>query len=176
MSQSAPNGARHRYVLGLGSNLGDRRAYLEAALARIQERIGPLLARSPWYETAPVGAADQTFVNGAALVASALDPDAVLAALLAIEAELGRVRRERWGNRTVDLDVLLWLPAGAADADAAASFASPSLTIPHPHLLERDFALVPAADAAPDIRHPATGRSLRAEVAARGYALIPARD
>src|SRR5690606_33229823 len=95
------------YVIGLGSNLGDRHAYLERAWQLVEGRLGSVLKASPWYETQPLGAADQLFLNGALLCAADLAPEPMLAGLLAIEADLGRVRRERWGNRVIDLDLLL---------------------------------------------------------------------
>lgn len=161
----------HRYLIALGANLGDREAMLARAVALIGERVGPVAARAKVYETAPVGAADQTFLNSALVCESALGPDETLAALLAIETEMGRVRREKWGNRTIDLDVLMWEP----EPGASRAWSSPTLTIPHPHLLDRDFALVPACDVAGDWRHPTTGRTLADERAARGYDLTTNR-
>jgi 2-amino-4-hydroxy-6-hydroxymethyldihydropteridine diphosphokinase len=130
------------YVLGLGSNLGSRYANIEAGLALLQaHNLARVVARSPLYDSAPVGPPQPRYLNAAACIASALPPLALLDALLAIEAELGRQRRERWGARTLDLD-LLW---------SAAPFAHARLTLPHPHLNERWFALLPLLDVAPEL-------------------------
>jgi 2-amino-4-hydroxy-6-hydroxymethyldihydropteridine diphosphokinase len=156
----------HRYVIGLGSNLDDRLGLLGAAHQAIEAGIGRIDATAPIYETPPMGAADQPFLNTAVLLTSPLSPPAMLKALLVIEADLGRVRRERWGNRRIDCDILMWETSGIAT-----TFEDGDLTVPHPALLERDFALVPAAAVAGDWRHPMTGKTLKAELEARGYAL-----
>jgi len=153
-------------LVGVGSNLGDREGQIAAALAAVARRVGPIGRRSRLYETEPVGAADLPFLNGAVVVASALAPEAVMAALLAIEAELGRVRRQRWENRVIDLDILLWAKGGVVQ-----TLVSATVTVPHPHLLERPFALVPGAEVAPSWRHPATGKTLVDEVEGRGFVL-----
>jgi 2-amino-4-hydroxy-6-hydroxymethyldihydropteridine diphosphokinase len=130
------------YVLGLGSNLGSRHANIEAALELLAAReVARVLARSPLYDSAPLGPPQPRYLNGAARIASALPPRQLLDALLAIEAELGRERRERWGARTIDLD-LLW---------SARPFADDRLTLPHPSLTERWFALLPLLDVAPEL-------------------------
>ena len=167
MVMTAP---RHLYLVALGSNLGDRARLLDGAAAEIAARLGEVVARSPAYETEPMGAADQPFLNAALVLRSPEAPEAVLAALLAIEAQLGRVRRERWGNRTIDLDLLLWRP----DGQEGGTWESATLRLPHPEMLKRDFVLVPACDVAADWLHPGTHRTLAAETAARGYGLKPA--
>jgi 2-amino-4-hydroxy-6-hydroxymethyldihydropteridine diphosphokinase len=141
-----------RAVIGLGSNLGDRRANLEAALAELAatarvERVSRVI------ETKPVGGPEQPdFLNAAALVDFDGTPHALLDRLLAIEDELGRVRLERWGPRTIDLD-LLWIDGVAVDDP-------PRLVVPHPRLRERAFALEPLREVAPDARDPRTGEPL----------------
>ena len=127
------------YVIGLGSNLGARYATLADAAARLDRAPGcRVIACSRVYESAPLGPVAQPhFLNAAALVASALDPEPMLSELLAIEAVLGRVRDVRWGPRTIDLD-LLWGPRPVASA---------RLTLPHPGLSQRWFALAPLLDA-----------------------------
>lgn len=135
-----------RAVVGIGANLGDRAATMRAAVAEIA-RFAEVLATSPVYETAPVGGPPQgEFLNAAVLLRYDGTPFALLDALLAVEARLGRVRRERWGPRTLDLDVL-WIDGVALD-DAR-------LVVPHPRLHERAFAVVPLLDVAPDARDPA---------------------
>ena len=130
--------------VALGSNLGDRRAHLEAAFAALAALPGTRLeARSALYETAPLGPpGQQDYFNAVARLATALPPHAVLDALLVIERERGRVRSERWGPRTLDLDLLLHGDAAVRDE---------RLTLPHPGLLARAFVLAPLHDLAPDL-------------------------
>lgn len=160
----------HEYLIALGSNLGDRAAHLARARGEIARRLGPVLDISKTYETEPLGAADQLFFNAAVVARSNLAPQDALAILLAIEADLGRVRRERWGNRVIDLDLLLWRAANDAASTPTRPFAGPGLAIPHPAMLDRSFVLVPACDVAGAWIHPGTGRSLEAELELRGYA------
>jgi 2-amino-4-hydroxy-6-hydroxymethyldihydropteridine diphosphokinase len=130
-----------RVVIGLGSNVGDRLANLREATSRIAA-LGTVLARSSIYETAPVGGPAQAdFLNAALLVEYMESASALLAALQSIEHDLGRVRTERWGPRTIDLDIL-WIDGEAIE--------TPDLVVPHPRLGERAFALAPLLDVAPD--------------------------
>jgi 2-amino-4-hydroxy-6-hydroxymethyldihydropteridine diphosphokinase len=133
--------------IGLGSNLGDREAYLEAARRMLSGSVGVLLAgASSLYETEPVGYTDQSwFLNQVVEVATGLDPWELLLVLQGIEHDLGRQRLIRWGPRVVDLDVLLY-------GDAVLN--SPELIVPHPRLYERSFVLSPLAEIAPDHVHP----------------------
>jgi 2-amino-4-hydroxy-6-hydroxymethyldihydropteridine diphosphokinase len=109
-----------------------------------------VLAVSQLRETEPVGVVDQpSFLNGAVAVETTRDPRALLELLLEIERSLGRVRRERWGPRTVDLDLLLY---GDVVVD------EPGLSVPHPHLHERRFVLEPLAELAPGLEIPGRGR------------------
>jgi 2-amino-4-hydroxy-6-hydroxymethyldihydropteridine diphosphokinase len=130
-------------VIGLGGNVGDRIATLREATARVAALPGArVIARSRVYETAPVGGPKQgDFLNAAILVEYMQSPRALLDALQAIEADLGRTRETRWGPRTIDLDVL-WIEGVAID--------EPGLVVPHPRLAERAFALAPLLDVAPD--------------------------
>lgn len=144
--------------LGLGSNLGDRLTTLQRAVdlldADPRTRVD---AVSSVYETAPVGGPEQgDFLNLAVRVATRRSPVALLALAHAVESALGRVRRERWGPRTVDIDILLY---------GQRLVRLPRLEIPHPRLLERAFALVPLVEVAPGQRL-ADGRSLPAALAA----------
>ncbi len=128
--------------VGLGANLGDARATLAGAVESLAE-LGEVRAVSPLYETDPVGLEDQPpFLNAVAVVATPLDPHQLLAELLAIEARFGRERTIRWGPRTLDLDLL---------AMDGVQLDEPQLTVPHPRLAEREFALRPLADVAPDV-------------------------
>jgi 2-amino-4-hydroxy-6-hydroxymethyldihydropteridine diphosphokinase len=135
-----------RAYVGLGANLGDREATIRAALAELPG----LVAVSELRETDPVGVVDQpAFLNAAAALETELSARELLDALLAIERELGRERRERWGPRTIDLDLLLY---GDELID------EPGLTVPHPRLHERRFALEPLADLDPELAIPGRGR------------------
>jgi 2-amino-4-hydroxy-6-hydroxymethyldihydropteridine diphosphokinase len=149
---SAPSTPLYDAVVGLGSNLGDRVRTLEAATDTLGWLEGTrLVARSRWYETAPIGGPPQgPFLNGALRLETSLEPEALLARLLTIEARFGRERRERWGPRTLDLD-LLWVGGVVCSSN--------SLTLPHPRLHERLFALEPLVEVAPDARAPATGEA-----------------
>ncbi len=147
-----------RAVIGLGANLGDPAAQLHAAIAalgRLPETH--VLAVSSFYRTAPVGyLAQPEFVNAAATVETTLAPRALLAALQAIEAAAGRERRFKDAPRTLDLDVLLYDDRVTDE---------PGLTIPHPRLHERAFALAPLVEIEPDAVVPGQGRA--AELLAR---------
>jgi 2-amino-4-hydroxy-6-hydroxymethyldihydropteridine diphosphokinase len=135
-----------RAYVGVGANLGDREATIRAAIAELPG----VVAVSRLRETAPVGVVDQpSFLNGAVALETELGPRELLEALLAVERELGRERRERWGPRTIDLDLLLY---GSAQID------EPGLTVPHPRLHERRFALEPLADLDPELVVPGRGR------------------
>jgi 2-amino-4-hydroxy-6-hydroxymethyldihydropteridine diphosphokinase len=133
--------------IGLGGNLGDPVETLRDALARIAQLPAVELdAVSSAYESAPVGLADQPpFINAAARVQTGLALRELLAGLLAVERDLGRVRTVRYGPRTCDLDILL---AGGEIAD------EPGLTVPHPRLAERRFALEPLVELDPTLTLP----------------------
>ena len=114
-----------------------------------------LFAQSPVISSAPVGPSQRTYANAAAVVASPLDPPALLARLNAIEAHFGRERRgQRWRARVLDLDIILW--SGGIWAEDR-----PALAIPHPAMRIRNFVLGPAAVIAPDWRDPVTGLTIR---------------
>ena len=138
--------------LGLGSNQGDRRAYLEAAIARLRE-LGRVTAISSFYETEPVELTQQEwFLNCALALESELLPRQLLKRILEIEHGLGRKRRRPKGPRTIDIDILLF---GRAVVEL------PGLKIPHPALHQRRFVLAPLAEIAPEARHPGLGRNVR---------------
>jgi 2-amino-4-hydroxy-6-hydroxymethyldihydropteridine diphosphokinase len=129
-----------RALLGLGANLGDPVATLNEAKARLAA-LGRVTAVSSLYRTPPWGVAEQPpFVNAALALDTALDPDALLDALKALERELGRVASVRWGPRAIDVDILA---VDGVQRD------DPHLTIPHARLYERAFALVPLAEIDP---------------------------
>ena len=134
-----------RVVVGMGSNVGDRLAHLQAAAQKLS-KIAHVERASHIYETAPMGGPEQgAFYNAALLVTYDAAPVDLLDALQSIELMLGRVREERWGPRTIDLDIL-WVDGLAMESER--------LTIPHPQLVERAFALRPLVDLAPDAVDP----------------------
>ena len=137
--------------VGIGSNLGDRESHLRRALEFLAAEDGiEVVATSLLRETEPVGPVEQgLFLNGAVQVATELPARELLERLLDIEQRLGRVRRERFGPRTIDLDLLLY---GDEVVD------EPGLTLPHSRLHERRFALEPLAELAPDLVVPGRGR------------------
>ena len=145
----------NRAYVGVGANLGDREGTIRRALELLAAEDGiQLVAVSRLRETAPVGYAEQPpFLNGAAAVDTELAPRELLELLLAVERKLGRVRAEgpRYGPRAIDLDLLLY---GDQVVD------EPGLTVPHPRLAERRFALEPLHELDPDLRLP-DGRAVR---------------
>lgn len=134
---------RHRAYLALGSNLGDRAAYLQHALDELAARDDvDVVAVSRVYETDPVGGPEQgAYLNAVVAITTTLAPNDLLRAAQAVEASAERVREVRWGPRTLDVDVLLY-DDERIDTD--------DLVVPHPRLRERDFVLVPLRDVAPE--------------------------
>ncbi|MGB8700563.1 MAG: 2-amino-4-hydroxy-6-hydroxymethyldihydropteridine diphosphokinase [Thermosynechococcaceae cyanobacterium] len=140
-------------AIALGSNLGPSLATVQAAVERLSQTADMvLIAQSPWYRTAAVGPPQPDYVNGCVGVQTRRSPQGLLQILLEIEQVFGRVRAERWGPRTLDLDLLLY-------EDLVLD--TPTLTLPHPHLTERAFVLVPLADIVPNWVHPVTGLTIR---------------
>ncbi len=148
-----------RAYVGLGSNVGDGRAQIAAALARLATLPETTLARaSSCYESEPWGASAQWYVNAVAALDTTLDPPALLRGLLAIEAAMGRrrVAEEHWAPRPIDLDLLLY-------DDRVVDL--PDLRVPHPAMHERRFVLVPLAELAPAAVHPTSGATIAALLA-----------
>jgi 2-amino-4-hydroxy-6-hydroxymethyldihydropteridine diphosphokinase len=141
-------------AVSLGSNVGDRRAHLNFAVAALRGLLANL-AVSRYYETVPVGVSgpQAMFLNAAAVGQTSLTPRAVLEALLAIEHERGRERPYARAPRTLDLDLILLGDVVMEEAD---------LIVPHPRFRERRFVLEPLAEIAPDLRDPATGSPISA--------------
>jgi 2-amino-4-hydroxy-6-hydroxymethyldihydropteridine diphosphokinase len=139
--------------LGLGSNLGDRRLLLVQAVEALGWGPVKVVARSSVYETAPVGGppGQPPFLNQVIAVETELDARGLWERCLAVEHALGRARahEERWGPRTIDVDLLLYGEDEIDDED---------LVVPHPRMHERGFVLVPLAEIAPDARVPGKGR------------------
>lgn len=148
----AEAGTGTRAFVALGSNLGDRAAALAQAQAMIAAE-DTVLATSQVYETEPVGGPEQgAYLNAVIAVRTERTPEALLGRLLAIEAEMGRVREVHWGPRVIDLDLLAF---GDARRD------TPALSLPHPRLAERAFVLVPLCEVGAEWVHPVSGKSAR---------------
>lgn len=131
-----------RAFLGLGSNVGERRAILRQAVGAIPE----LVAVSPVYETEPVGGPEQgLFLNVVIELDTERSPRELLALCQELEEGAGRVREVHWGPRTLDVDVL-WIDGMVVDED--------DLVVPHPRMAERNFVMVPLLDLAPDVEIP----------------------
>jgi 2-amino-4-hydroxy-6-hydroxymethyldihydropteridine diphosphokinase len=145
-------GSNHRVFIGLGTNLGDRLANLQAAIQSLLPKVH-LSAVSPIYETPPWGVLDQPdFLNQVIEAETELYPSELLKFLKQIEKQLGRVASVRYGPRLIDLDILLydeWI------------LDLPDLTIPHPQMENRAFVLFPLANLAPDLRHPVSGKTIQ---------------
>ncbi|MEZ4437603.1 MAG: 2-amino-4-hydroxy-6-hydroxymethyldihydropteridine diphosphokinase [Polyangiaceae bacterium] len=142
-------------VLGIGANLSDRLKNLREARARLAALPLSVTAVSQVYETPPAGGPPQPdYLNAALAVTTTLSPEALLAGCLEIERALGRRRPDpiRWGPRTIDIDLLWW---------EGGPFRSAHLTLPHPRLRERAFALRPLLDVAPEAADPSDGRPYR---------------
>lgn len=156
-SLTPPTPPTDRIFMGLGSNLGDRRAYLRLGLSFLPD----VVAVSPVYETAPVGGpqGQGDYLNLVAELAPPQQPHHLLAAARAAEAAAGRRREERWGPRTLDVDLLI---VGSTVVD------EPELTVPHPRMWERGFVLVPLADLAPDLVGALLTPAVRAGVRGAG--------
>jgi 2-amino-4-hydroxy-6-hydroxymethyldihydropteridine diphosphokinase len=133
------------YLL-LGSNLGNRKEILEKAIELLAQKVGVVIKQSKDYETSPWGVTDQPdFLNLALEIHTKLRPLEVLEQTQSIENQLGRVRKEKWGARLIDIDIMFY---GNEIID------EPTLKVPHPFLHERDFALAPLAEIASDFVHP----------------------
>lgn len=148
--------AKTSYAIALGSNRphgrhGGPDGVVRAAIEALGE-LGTVEAASPVHRTPAMGPAGRSFANAAAILATRLDPPALLAELKAIERRFGRRPGRRWGPRVLDLDILLW-------SEGAWGGAGP--VIPHPAMRERGFVLVPLAQIAPGWRDPLTGATVR---------------
>lgn len=139
-------------AIALGSNLGDSLATLEGSLSVINSTPGiDLEAVSSWYRTQPIGPPQPDYLNGCAILNVQQTPEELLALLQAVELQFGRVRNEKWGARTLDLDIILY---------ENLIIKTPNLTIPHPRMYERAFVLIPLAQIAADWQEPKTGKAI----------------
>ena len=150
-----------RAFIGLGSNLGDRRAHLSAAVEALEQQGHDVVAVSPLYETAPVGGPEDQgpYLNVVVELATSDGPRQLLERCRQLEAAAHRVRTVRWGPRTLDADVL-WVDGQQVDEE--------DLTVPHPRMWERRFVLAPLADLAPDLVTPAQVEASGGEVVRMG--------
>ncbi|QXU42782.1 2-amino-4-hydroxy-6-hydroxymethyldihydropteridine diphosphokinase [Pedobacter sp. D749] len=140
------------YLL-LGGNLGNREANLKKAIELLNDKIGKVIASSSLYETAAWGKTDQpAFLNQAIALQTNLSALEVLDLALGIEQELGRVRKDKWGERLIDIDLILF-------GDQTINIPD-KLQVPHPHMQSRKFVMEPLAEIAPDVVHPVLGETI----------------
>lgn len=155
----------HTAYIALGSNLGDRKANLEEAVSCVAAAGIKVVKVSSWLETEPYGVTDQPmFMNGVIQVETEKTPLELLKTLLAIELDMGRVRKRHWGERNIDLDLLLYEDV---------MMTSKELNLPHPDMQNRDFVLMPLAEITPDLVHPVlkkTAQELLDELTAKSKA------
>ena len=146
------NDSIHTAYVALGSNLGDKEANLRKALELLEERGVEVVKTSSFICTEPYGVTDQPqFLNGVCEVRTSLEPLELLHTLLDIEQEMGRVRLRHWGERNIDLDLLLYEDV-VLDTE--------ELKLPHPDMQNRDFVLMPLAEIAPELVHPILQKSI----------------
>lgn len=144
----------HIAYIGIGSNIGDRVLQCEKAISEIlKEDRHRLLAKSSLFKTKPIGYTSQDcFVNGVIKIETDLEPIDLLRTLKTIESRLGRKETFRWGPRTIDLDILFF---------DEIEVRLDEMKIPHPHLHERQFVLIPLAEIEPELIHPVLKKNIR---------------
>ena len=143
---------KHLAYVALGSNLGDKEANLQKAVQLLVEHGVEVVKTSSFLCTEPYGVTDQPqFLNAVCCVRTDLEPEELLHLLLSIEQEMGRVRLRHWGERNIDLDLLLYENQILTTDD---------LKLPHPDMQNRDFVLLPLAEIAPALVHPVLGKTI----------------
>ena len=143
---------KHLAYVALGSNLGDKEANLQKAVQLLVEHGVEVVKTSDFLCTEPYGVTDQPqFLNAVCCVRTDLEPEELLHLLLSIEQEMGRVRLRHWGERNIDLDLLLYENQILTTDD---------LKLPHPDMQNRDFVLLPLAEIAPALVHPVLGKTI----------------
>lgn len=145
MTLSAETKSWYDCYLSLGGNIGDAAVTIEDALARLSNMPGiEVITRSRFFQTPPWGKTDQAaFINICTHIRTSLDPQRLLADCLELENAMGRERKEKWGPRTIDIDILTYGNREISETD---------LIIPHPYMMERAFVLIPLRDIAPDFK------------------------
>lgn len=136
----------------LGSNLGNRQSFLQQAITFIAAEIAPVVKQSSIYETEAWGKTDEpNYLNQIIQLKTDMKPRVLLEKILAIEHELGRERTEKWGSRTIDIDILFY---------GMEVISEPGLNIPHPQLHNRRFTLAPLEEIAPELVHPVLHKNI----------------
>ena len=139
--------------IGIGSNLGNREGNCEKAISLLTEKGLTIIKKSSLIETEPWGVEDQPlFINMAVSVKTVLSPDKLLTLIKAIEINMGRNDTVLWGPRVIDMDILFYDDLVIISSD---------LSVPHPHIKDRDFVLRPLAEIAPDLIHPVLKKSIK---------------
>ncbi|AFY55987.1 2-amino-4-hydroxy-6-hydroxymethyldihydropteridine pyrophosphokinase [Rivularia sp. PCC 7116] len=143
----------HDSVIALGSNIGDSLTILEAAVKTLHKIPGITGSmKSSWYQTKAIGPPQPDYLNGCISLRADIEPFKLLEILLQIENQFGRERKQRWGARTLDLDLLLYDDL---------ILHTPTLQIPHPRMTQRAFVLVPLAEIVPHWIEPISGRTIK---------------
>lgn len=143
----------NRVFLLLGTNLGDRHRNLLVAKDLLEITVGKIIKRSSTYETAAWGQTDQSsFLNEVIEISTLQSPHELLSTILSVEEQMGRLRKEKWGPRLIDIDLLLY---------SDITIESGTLVVPHPQMHKRRFTLVPLAEIAEDFIHPVLQKSIK---------------
>jgi len=143
----------NQIFLALGTNLGDKKANLALAREEINATISPIVRTSSVYQTEAWGKTDQPdFYNQVVEIRSSINPEELLNKILALEKRLGRIRKEKWGTREIDIDILF-----VGDQ----TIATTTLNVPHPEIQNRKFVLAPLAEIASEFIHPTTRKTIK---------------